>query len=106
MKQIIVILMFVGLSACKSRETEETKFLSHFIGLAEFPCGKTLSSMPLPTKDTISYDVLANSFLLPVNTIVRTNTHTQSTWCYIGKHKISNGYYVLACKEFYNYHDS
>ena len=106
MKQIIIVFILVGLSACKSRETEETKFLSHFIELAEFPCGKTLSSMPLPTKDTISYDVLANRFLLPVNTIVRTNTHTQSTWCYIGKHKISNGYYVLACKEFYNYHDS
>ena len=96
MKQIIIVFILVGLSACKSRETEETKFLSHFTELAEFPCGKTLSSMPLPTKDTISYDVLANRFLLPVNTIVRTNTHTQSTWCYIGKHKIYNGYYVLA----------
>ena len=106
MKQIIIVFMLVGLCACKSQDTEETKFLSHFIDLAEFPCGGILSTMPLPTKDTISYDILANRFLLPVNTIVLSNAHGQSTFCYVGKYKIADGYYVLACKEFYNYHDS
>lgn len=106
MKQIIIVFMLVGLCACKSQETEETKFLSHFIDLAEFPCGGILSTMPLPTKDTISYDILANRFLLPVNTIVLSNAHGPSTFCYVGKYKIADGYYVLACKEFYNYHDS
>ncbi|WP_044077554.1 hypothetical protein [Prevotella sp. oral taxon 317] len=106
MKQIIIVFMLVGLCACKSQDTEETKFLSHFIDLAEFPCGGILSTMPLPTKDTISYDILANRFLLPVNTIVLSNAHSQSTFCYVGKYKIADGYYVLACKEFYNYHDS
>jgi len=62
--------------------------------------------MPLPTKDTISYDILANRFLFPVNTIALSNAHIQSRFCYVGKYKIADGYYVLACKEFYNYHDS
>ena len=67
--------MLVGLCACKSQDTEETKFLSHFIDLAEFPCGGILSTMPLPTKDTISYDILANRFLLPVNTTLMASRH-------------------------------
>lgn len=105
-KTMIIVLMLVGLCTCKSQETEKTKFLSHFMDLAEFPCGDVISSMPLPTKDTISYDILANRFLFPVNTIALSNAHIQSTFCYVGKYKIADGYYVLACKEFYNYHDS
>ena len=106
MKQIIIVFIFVGLCTCKSRETEATKFLCHFKDLAEFPCGDILSSMPLPTQDTISYDILASRFLLPVNTIRLSNAHIRSTFCYVGKYKIADGCYVLACKEFYNYHDS
>ena len=106
MKQIIIVFIFVGLCTCKSHERERTKFLCHFKDLAEFPCGDILSSMPLPTKDTISYDILASSFLLPVNTIMLSNAHIHSTFCYVGKYNIADGCYVLTCKEFYNYHDS
>jgi len=102
----IIVFVFVGLCTCKSHERERTKFLCHFKDLAEFPCGDILSSMPLPTKDTISYDILASSFLLPVNTIRLPNAHIHSTFCYVGKYNIADGCYVLTCKEFYNYHDS
>ena len=54
----------------------------------------------------ISYDILASSFLLPVNTIRLPNAHIHSTFCYVGKYNIADGCYVLTCKEFYNYHDS
>ncbi len=106
MKQIIIVFIFVGLCTCKSHEREATKFLCHFKDLAEFPCGDILSSMPLPTKDTISYDILASRFLLPVNAIMLSNAHIHSTFCYVGKYNIADGCYVLTCKEFYNYHDS
>ena len=106
MKQIIIVFIFVGLCTCKSHEREATKFLCHFKDLAEFPCGDILSSMPLPTQDTISYDILASRFLLPVNAIMLSNAHIHSTFCYVGKYNIADGCYVLTCKEFYNYHDS
>ena len=105
-KRYVMSILCVILCSCSAKGHLGSSFIEHFESLSEFPCGKNLKHMPLPTKDTISYNILAEKFLLPINSFEFAANYTPSTYCYLGKYEIDKGYYILACKVFYNFHDS
>lgn len=66
-KKYVMSILCVILCSCSAKGHLGSSFIEHFKSLSEFPCGKNLKHMPLPTKDTISYNILAEKFLLPIN---------------------------------------
>lgn len=82
-------------------------FLNKFIEINEFPSSDFfIKNEIIIVNDTIESTIVANKFLIPINTIKHSNAYLENKYYYYGKYKLNDNYYVISCKVFFNHHES
>jgi len=86
-------------------QNESDSFLNRFVEINQFPTSEFFFKNEIIIKDdTISVDIISNVFLMPLNTIRYSDKYLKNQYYYYGKYKLSDRYYIISCKIFYDYH--
>jgi hypothetical protein len=106
----LIIIALSSLFSCKPGQGNSNHFLEKFIqvdSISKIYYSSITKRFNIREGDTISKEILANKFLIPINDIYFSpNLREEKRYYYSGKYKINDNYYLLAYLVFYDFHES